>query len=1069
MTETPLREEIIQEYYAANPALLVAEELKSLGYNLEKISPESIVITNKTEYTHFLENNIQDICAANAMIREESVKELTSKQIKEAISKGHVLPIEFREEILAEKGKSLFIERNPNHLLQEDLQQMIPDFNPDNHKIEINGYEEVNRKAENLFLDKKLSVMKYSSLENVREGNKLNEETKIILKFALENMSKNPALIRKAIDSLIKNNPKNKQLKQAISNYLVDYSNKLISIPHAFNQAAEIDQFIDQLNSKKTDYVFAKLSKRSKEKLSNLSSLLQSKDRASSIAEANISAVEIRKLNQLDQELKNENIPEKTRLAINGLVAYTNSKYLTKQAELANIAEINNFANIAYQNKAFIQYGDYKSSNHVKERFAHIAASRILNDESPEATENFHQFLDQKPQLGDIFAPEHENNLVKKTLDLALAKASTDPNILRKTVKLIKEQNPHDTGFPPMLKVLSIAQNKFPDNKDLEKIYNVGDLEKLSKFIIKNNLISEVAEALGEESLNKKNILDKLHAIANKGSVVGEVADYLLSQSNYNQHPQARRGINQVLANELQETLSIGSEPEINEIYNQAFQTGNQELADLIQVSNPGMKIQATEIEPEKEDLLTSNKERSNIKPKSWTIRGAAHKTVKTLGLSSGPLQNRKPEDRNIIERGAHRVAKRFKENSLKLKKVARPNNQQEITAEKKKPEKPGIIKRGTHKAAKRIKEQGYKFKDNIMPNQLSKELDQLEIVAKEKDVSRSPKKTKQEQPKPILIIPNSMYLTQRYCEEILNISEKHSGIKDVKTRKEAIDQDISGFLDNVISSTKQRIKDRDSKTRKQEVDKVKESKSIREIARNVSNIDLNKVIGTNRSSTRKHDKEVIKAAKIFKSKKNIEGVIAKAEKDVVRKISKLKDIPNVNKQDEIKRIKAESDFNKYSKEISHNYEQISKDTFWKKFSNFCENIGATPFAKKFEELNMRRQEKLKPKREQVFKAQATNLLIKLGVKEKSAEVADSVLSKREADRRTIEERIKGGTHNIGKHTMGSSQTIDPTKEKITKAGFQRPEFVTEAYSNSISPPLTPTTNRGAKASVQSK
>ena len=196
----------------------MAEELKSLGYNLEKISPESIVITNKTEYTHFLENNIQDICVANAMIREESVKELTSKQIKEAISKGHVLPIEFREEILAEKGKSLFIERNPNHLLQEDLQQMIPDFNPDNHKIEINGYEEVNRKAENLFLDKKLSVMKYSSLENVREGNKLNEETKIILKFALENMSKNPALIRKAIDSLIKNNPKNKQLKQAISN-----------------------------------------------------------------------------------------------------------------------------------------------------------------------------------------------------------------------------------------------------------------------------------------------------------------------------------------------------------------------------------------------------------------------------------------------------------------------------------------------------------------------------------------------------------------------------------------------------------------------------------------------------------------------------------------------------------------------------------------------------------------------------------------------------------------------------------------------------------------------------------
>ena len=66
-------------------------------------------------------------------------------------------------------------------------------------------------------------------------------------------MNENPALIHKALDSLIKNDPKNKQLKQAISDYLVDYSNKLIVIPHEFNRVVELEKFIID---KKTESVF---------------------------------------------------------------------------------------------------------------------------------------------------------------------------------------------------------------------------------------------------------------------------------------------------------------------------------------------------------------------------------------------------------------------------------------------------------------------------------------------------------------------------------------------------------------------------------------------------------------------------------------------------------------------------------------------------------------------------------------------------------------------------------------------------------------------------------------------
>lgn len=1078
MAKSPSREQIIQEYYAANQTLLIAEELKDLGYNPEIISPKSIVITSKEEYTHFLEVHIQDICAENSIILEEDCQDLTTEQIKEGISKGHILPIEDRADFLAQNGKYLFIAYNPNSILQEDLDQMLPEFDSNNHIIEINGYEEINRKAENLFLDRKLLLVKSSPPA------KAKEEIEIILEFALENMNENPKLIHQAIDSLIKNDPNNTQLKQDISNYLVDYSNKLITIPHAFKQAAELDKLIDHLNAKKTDYAFAKLSRSSKEKLLNLSSLLENKERTSLIIEADISAIDIRKLNKLVQELEKEKIPVKTQLVISGLVAYTNNNYLSKQAELGNIIEINSFAGIAYQSNAFVLYDNYKSENHIKERFARIAASKILNAQSPSATEEFNNFLDQKPQLGDSFSPEHESNLVKKILDSSLTKAETAPDLLNKTVKLIKEQNQHDDGLHPVLKVLLIAKSKFSNNQDLEKIYNQVNIEKLSEFIIKHNLIRDIAKSLGDEKLNRENILAKLYEVAEKGSVVGEVANYLLEQSNASQNPEVRNAINQVIKSQLKDTLSIGSELEINEIYNASIQAGNQELADLIQSSNPDMILQAIEINPtEIVQEISSKQERTDdIKPakkdKGWTIRGAAHKTVKTFGLSSGSIKDRDPEIKSIMERGAHKASKRFKEYSNKFKNTIISNSlsveldHSRIAIDEQKSKKAGIIKRGTHKIYKRIKEQGNKIKDNISPNLLLKELDQLEIVAKDKDTPSVLQQTTQEKTKPKLIIHNSMYLTQRYFEEILNISEKHSGIKNINDRKKALDKDIHNFLDNVISSVEQRIKDGESETRKQELNKVKESKSLGEFAKNIINIDLNKVIGTNRSSSRKHNMEVIRAARIFKDQKNIEAVILKAELDVVRKIHQLENITDINKQDEIKKIRENSEFSKKSKEISNYHGRIYKDTFWKKFANFCEIIGASPLANKFEELNIRRKEKLKPKREQVFKAQVINALLKLGIHEKADEVVDSILSKRIADRRTIEERVDGAAHNIIKHTIGSSKSIDPTKEKVTKKikliNIKTDITAFNGFSDSIAPPLN-FFNKSSHTSVKSK
>lgn len=506
------------------------------------------------------------------------------------------------------------IRKQAEIIIYEEGLKIIPQKNMD---IIVNGVKTTIKTEGDIVITPEI-IEKFSKFIDQKPllGSDLSEQNKecfirLALNFALDNFDKNPDLLSKVTNLIQEQNPNDKQLKQKITDILVEHSNNNIS---SYRSAIQIDSLIKLMGEKITNYSFGNLSEEHKEALINISEFMNKKN-IQSIPEDALKEDVFENLHRNVQLLQGTNLPKELLSNINSNIIKITQNYFNKQVKDENIEAISRMSKVACNTKSYMSFMFYTDETqdaatlegrHVNQLIQKIIGNDIdkLNESQ---LEKFSKLLDKNPSIGNI---EDEKSLGRIVLDISVLYAKQKPELLEKVTKIMKDNqiSNEQSSYNKGMMVIGGSTDHL-SQKQLEAFINFLETDPapiLGDVNNDKNLGKMALEIADKYPKNKTQILDIYNSLIEKEVNLRNVTTtHFIEGSNLSLDEQQRKSLTNHILKNLYKELACEDQRDISYLLSSTAEAKNTELLNSIILANKG-NIKSTIEHTSLEDLFNN-------------------------------------------------------------------------------------------------------------------------------------------------------------------------------------------------------------------------------------------------------------------------------------------------------------------------------------------------------------------------------------------------------------------------------------------------------------------------------
>lgn len=481
----------IDNYYQDNPVVLVFEDLsEELGKDKSVTLRESssIEIASDEEFNEYMISNAVEIInqyadttASNKynFLKTENPNLNDQELLDKFVPKG--------------MQQDIFHANNPNKVLEETVTKFVGQENIEQFKlatkIEILTEAQITKAVEQQ--NEALQVQKVESFLD-RKPLLTNDSYYIqgpkLINFSLNNVSSNPQLLRKTIETIQEQNKNNPPIIEDMVRKIVTHSNDLESPA----EALQIHSVLRETGvSLPNDYKLGQLSKEELEALQTLTTLTKDRER---FLEGNCSAKEMKQLHNTISKLPLQKLPPNISDDIISLTEKSTQNYFDKEIETSQniVRTIEDMVEVSKNSSLMLASYATKTPEILRNHLTHITANNIISAKEKSPTKLHKQKM-----------AKHEKKFLSEQKELR-AKADKLEQELEALPPVMQLSNlmtidATKVSSPDQLELYSEKRKKDRSDKQAELLEATAKIDQLS-----NNYHAKKLEL--EEELNGKEL-----------------------------------------------------------------------------------------------------------------------------------------------------------------------------------------------------------------------------------------------------------------------------------------------------------------------------------------------------------------------------------------------------------------------------------------------------------------------------------------------------------------------------------------------------------------------------------